>query len=710
MQKIKPGKVRYASTAFLMKQYNLHKEELASIEDEILEHPDRVIELQQKKEDILKEIFIPEIEFEYEGFTEIDGVKCWFASSAKNTIMTVGPKDFMLSNPTGIIFQGDNVHSLAEGKTGCGKSVLIHDMLNNISDDYPPWEVRIIYIDPKNSEGHFYTDIAPSPHFDVISCTGSIEFNASLFEYLKKENHVRQTLYSVGGTSNIPKLRAKYNLVIPSLILVFDEYLESKRQIEDTRVLGNKDAEKTLSAQEDSLVAIATLGRSAEIHEYICSQELNKGLKSETTSQMDCGIIMQGSVEMSEHAIGNPEGNKLDRRGICLINNFRNMKHNEQHNIVSGIPFLEMDAESKQGEYTLSQRLLYERFKKSQELNLNFKPSSFNEKMKVPRRRYREELSNCLRNSESDETCMAQIPIGESISFTNSNPVSIPLFYRLNENIVYDSRTKEAKHYLEQIIFEYTRKMFEAKPRINTFGTASLNESYFKNIDSKDIDIYNVSTLKESIPKAFYNRSLVYGILKNLENSPSKFDKSNTFLTCLLNLAGDEELVKKISNKHILLEYLCNNEIEKEKLQEFSDSEIHDLLDAKGLFEVVFNYINDFDLDKGAEVQPSIFDTQFVFWLELADAEDKEDFKVMNDFTEYLERSPSLGIVNVVYSSRWRSIRSLSKYFKWCLDYSKSDFYDEFGFSKFYCNSNLNSITVTDLVKGVNSVVKIYTI
>jgi hypothetical protein len=180
---------------------------------------------------------------------------------------------------------GTSQHVLIAGKTGSGKSSLLHTLISSAALNYSPEELRLVLLDfKKGVEFQVYAELG-LPHADIIGIESRREFGLSTLEYLDRVLSARGEAFRGWGVQDLPSLKKKHpDIRLPRILIVIDEFQEMF--VEDDK----------LSQQASMLMdRIVRQGRSFGMHLVLASQTLGGAysLPRTTLSQMAVRIALQ---------------------------------------------------------------------------------------------------------------------------------------------------------------------------------------------------------------------------------------------------------------------------------------------------------------------------------------------------------------------------------------------------------------------------------
>ena len=209
---------------------------------------------------------------------------------------------------------GTAQHVLIAGKTGSGKSSLLHTMITSAAMKYSPDQLRMVLLDfKKGVEFQVYSEVALS-HADIIGIESKREFGVSTLEYLDRVLHARGEAFRQWGVQDIPSLSKKFpQHALPRILAVIDEFQELF--VEDDK----------LSQQASMLMdRIVRQGRSFGVHLILASQTLGGAysLPRTTLSQMAVRIALQcdSSDAMLILSEDNTAAERLRHSGQAIYN------------------------------------------------------------------------------------------------------------------------------------------------------------------------------------------------------------------------------------------------------------------------------------------------------------------------------------------------------------------------------------------------------
>jgi energy-coupling factor transporter ATP-binding protein EcfA2 len=215
--------------------------------------------------------------------------------------------------------KGTSQHCLIAGKTGSGKSTLMHAMITSLALQYSPNEIQFYLIDFKKGVEFKLYDHYKLPHARVIAIESEREFGLSVMEQLDRELKRRGDLFRELSVQNVAGFRQTgHPDPMPRILLLIDEFQEIF--VEDDKI-----------AQDASLILdrLVRQGRAFGMHVLLGSQTLggSYSLPRATMGQMAVRIALQcneadSSLILSED---NTAARLLTRPGEAIYNDANGM-------------------------------------------------------------------------------------------------------------------------------------------------------------------------------------------------------------------------------------------------------------------------------------------------------------------------------------------------------------------------------------------------
>jgi hypothetical protein len=204
-------------------------------------------------------------------------------------------------------------HALVAGKTGSGKSNLMHTIVTNMAMWYGPEEVEFYLVDFKKGVEFKTYATQQLPHARAIAVESDREFGLSVLQRVDAELSRRGTLFRDAGVQDLAGYRDRTGHKMPRTLLLIDEFQEFFS--EDDK-LGQE-----ASGLLDRLVR---QGRAFGIHVVLGSQTIggSSGLARSTLGQIAVRVALQCTEADSQMILGDNNGaaRLLSRPGEAVYN------------------------------------------------------------------------------------------------------------------------------------------------------------------------------------------------------------------------------------------------------------------------------------------------------------------------------------------------------------------------------------------------------
>lgn len=280
------------------------------------EYVNRLAELLAKPTNVFMDLF--------------NGVTAWSGSSREVLSATIGWDDS--GNPVDFTIGKDNHHTIIAGKSGGGKTNLIHVIICSLCHKYSPDELQICLLDMKNGvEANRYVDKSNPenihswlPHAYSILGSKSPHFASSVLDKIIEEETNRNEQFKLDGATTIAEWKVKTGKKLPRILVVIDEF---------TQIFQNSDTATSIAKKLEDLLSE---GRYAGIHILLATQDtdkLNTSNASTILRQTSLRFALPGAKGVLLH--GDDVANTL-KIPQAIINEFGGA---EGENIIFKLPF-----------------------------------------------------------------------------------------------------------------------------------------------------------------------------------------------------------------------------------------------------------------------------------------------------------------------------------------------------------------------------------
>lgn len=177
-------------------------------------------------------------------------------------------------------------HALLAGESGCGKSSLLHTIINSIILCYSPMDVQIWLSDYKANEFSRYAEATP-PHIRYVSTDRTMEYTFHFLEKIYNEYQRRVDLF--GSITSVKEYREKNGKdSLPRILVIIDEF----------HVMSNHANAEPI--YKEKLTSILREARSVGITMLFADQTCGvglKGLSEDGKKQLTCRMAMKTSSD-----------------------------------------------------------------------------------------------------------------------------------------------------------------------------------------------------------------------------------------------------------------------------------------------------------------------------------------------------------------------------------------------------------------------------
>ncbi len=290
----------------------------------------------------------------------------WWGDTLKGINLRIGFVNNDRSKNYPFKLGGNQVHALAGGNTGEGKSVVMNAMLTALLTEYPPWELQLFMNDMKMLEYARYNMNFKCPQIRNIAITGSSTYLISVLKFMDEEMKKLYTVAATTGANTLEGLRNYLDLYIPRVLCVTDEY---------SQLPENASARERTQA-ENYIQSIAKLGRAIGYHLILTTQNFSGALPGSTLGQFKVGICVGANTDNSESIIGNDAAVQLTKKiGYCIVNQNR-ATGDKANNIEYKVAFIDDKTDQQKQDF---QNILKRVRVTADTLDISEMPTSFNE-------------------------------------------------------------------------------------------------------------------------------------------------------------------------------------------------------------------------------------------------------------------------------------------------------------------------------------------
>ena len=221
-------------------------------------------------------------------------------------------------------------HALLAGKTGSGKSNLLHVLIHTLCEKYSPEEIDLYLLDYKESTEFNVYAAPPLPHARLVATESDPEYGVTVLRHFVGELETRARIFKSASARDFSEYRKLSGVRLPRALLIIDEF----------QVLFSE-GRQVAEAAEQFLSQLLKQGRSFGIHILLATQTL-KGINAlsigSIITQLGCRIALACGQEDSALILGsgNLAAAELRSPPEGIINNANGAKSG---NVKFMIPF-----------------------------------------------------------------------------------------------------------------------------------------------------------------------------------------------------------------------------------------------------------------------------------------------------------------------------------------------------------------------------------
>ena len=187
-------------------------------------------------------------------------------------------------------------HALIAGKTGSGKSNLLHVLIHTLCEKYSPEELDLYLLDYKESTEFNVYAAPPLPHARLVATESDPEYGVTVLRHLVGELETRARIFKSANARDFAEYRKLSRVRLPRVLLIIDEF----------QVLFSE-GRQVAEAAEQLLSQLLKQGRSFGIHILLATQTL-KGINAQSIgsiiTQLGCRIALACGQEDSAMILG----------------------------------------------------------------------------------------------------------------------------------------------------------------------------------------------------------------------------------------------------------------------------------------------------------------------------------------------------------------------------------------------------------------------
>lgn len=653
---------------------------------------------------------------------EVD-VPVWFNSSLKGVTFRLGYANLDSATPGSMPLNDEKPHGLLAGMTGSGKSVALNTIIGTSMLEYPPWELALFLMDMKVVEFIRYANRITPPHVKMVGATGSTEFVLSLFEQLQKEMYDRQALFGITGVKDLSEFRKKYNLIIPRIVLIEDEFVQMYENLKKAALMGSTDSDDQKSLISATISELARLGRSYGLHLFLSSQNMEGQMDEQTAGQFQMGAALAAPASVSKSIIGNEAATTLAGKGKGIVNTNK-LAGDEKQNVLTRIPYIcsELsEEETAAGKLPYLQELLLDLKNIGDEVGWKDTLTYYDEREEIPFQLFTQDLELGKEHQQNPGTgreitdrlfhqeITKTLVIGRQVKYA-PNPVAfIDLKTRRMNNIVVSGDLDSRSYMLGLLADNLVDDDFEHYVVVADEAIAEMS-----GVSNK---LPNVTRLKaKSLPSIVWQKMQTRSDVLQLQSIMEDHNGGVWDTTLAIRtMMGDVRV--PVGDKftrfcEIMDDLVMDRVSEEEGVQKLS-SEADVDFDARGMRELMQRVITTYsglkivteNFTKPANVNS--FKRVFVWFMGLDEQSDLVDSDIKKLYAKLFSDGPAFGIHSIVTGTYWDKVGSLTLNCNYIMERGGKQFFMDCELPV-RVNLNMNSFQLLSREDKTNLIIRIY--
>ena len=691
---------------------------------------------------LFKRIFVPTKEFTIDKPFTIKGefidhgenkqidVPIWFNTTLSGVNVRLGFDNLDASTPGAVQLGDKPVHMLLGGTTGSGKSVALNDIICSMLLEYAPWELSLVLADFKIVELSRYANRIPTPHVKLVAATGSTEFALSTFKYLTDEMEARQKVFTACGVQNIKDFRKKFDLVMPRILLIADEFVQMFENVKIAEEKGSDNADELKSSIKNAISAVARLGRSQGVHMLLSSQNMDGVLDEQTAGQFSAGACLKATANVSKTLIGNDGGSRIEVRGRAYTNLDKTVP--DSPNTLVRVPFIESEAKIVNGveQKTYLLQLLEQMASLAASVGYDEKPFYYNENDTVPRKELYDALAECMKyiqNPDEGDTVrneiytsdtFARIPLGKELAYTKEISYPLSLQFRREHNLLINADDALTKISILRTVGECLA--FYANKFVVLSADAALQRQANLEEYATRENIKLLTDITGKLPTKYINLAQTrrqYLELQSMFDTDSSGQWSDDIA---LSFAYNRIKQRSAPSLQQLKDVISGNYsdlVTVEPVEDFFKQQQPNLQEDTLLFysQVGAKFVS---LKKTfavasknftQRVSSRSFESMVIWWLGIDNFEDIRISDVRRAIANYLNYSSTVGMFNVIVPSlKCEGLGDICTSCNFVLERCSKQFFIDAEITPKAININENSYQVFDRMLRTNKIVRLY--